>query len=168
MDLVADVLQNADANRLRVATSKLTGIASKMASKASAAEFQKVSVAQNNKHIRSADDMAFKKDQSRIPGGNIENVQSLPKSRDMQRKEAMQGLETVLATKMIEAMMPDDQSELYGDGTAGEIWRGFHIDTMGKAMASQKLFSGASHELTEKSPQSPGNGRNKPIVPFAG
>lgn len=168
MDLVADVLQQANANKVKVATAKLAGSASMMAAKLPPTHSQRPVAALNFKHVQTVVSAEFKKDQARIAGENSGGVPSPSKPLDTQKKEAMRGLEAVLATKMVEAMMPDDQSGLYGEGTAGEIWRGFHIDTMGKAMASQGLFSSSANAVTGNSGGSRGTGRNKLIVPFAG
>jgi hypothetical protein len=168
MDLVADVLQQADVKKLKLATRKLVGTEDRAIAKGPTTDFQAVSAVHNRKNAQSVARLEFKKDQSRVPVNGQDGPAPAAPSREAQKNEAMRGLETVLATKMVEAMMPKDQSELYGEGTAGEIWRGFHIDTMGKALASQRLFSTSGNEVVNATEDADGKGRPKPIVPFAG
>lgn len=168
MDLVADVLQQANAKKLKLATLKLTGAESKTATKGASAEFGRATAALKPKFAPSVAKLDFTKDQSRVPGYASSDAEVSPPTREAQKAAAMRGLETVLATKMVEAMMPKDQDELYGEGTAGEIWRGFHIETMGKALASQRLFSTSAQETAGASADTGNLRRSKMIVPYAG
>lgn len=168
MDLVADVLQQADVNKLKRATLKLVGTEKKTIAKGPSVEFLRVSAAHKPKDTQAVAKHEFKKDQSRVPGYKLDSVEPSPSSRETQKAEAMRGLETILATKMVEAMMPKDQGELYGEGTAGEIWRGFHIETMGKALASQRLLSNSPNEIGNAGENTIRNVRTKKIMPFAG
>lgn len=168
MDLVGDVLKQADSAKLKVATEYLKGLS----------QDRKIAVAEKNfrKEIRPAalnrDELhgvrSSAKNQSRLSGSGAAVDLAADTSGKRRTKEAMRGLETVLATKMVESMMPKDQSRIYGDGTAGEIWRGMHIEIMGKALASQGLFS-TSDDKPAGSDLSPLRIKNtKMIVPFAG
>ncbi len=168
MDLIADVLQQADVKKLRLATVKLLGSKVKLAAKMPSSDFRTLSATHDSKLLETVAKVEFKKDPSRLPGSGLESAGSLPPSREDQRKEAMRGLETVLATKMVEAMMPKDQNELYGEGTAGEIWRGFHIDSLGKALAGRQLLSTSADDVRNAGEDAGGNMRSKMIVPFAG
>jgi peptidoglycan hydrolase FlgJ len=168
MDLIADVIMQADAAKLKAATRSLEKLSRVRINSTTEATFQLANGApkSNVSALKSA--AMFGKDQSRVSGFGGEDSRPTAKSRDASRKEAMRDLETVLATKMVEGMMPKDQSRLYGEGTAGEIWRGLHIDAMGKALASQGLFSTSKNgtELVEEA-KSPAK-KVKLIVPFAG
>jgi hypothetical protein len=66
---------------------------------------------------------------------------------------AMQGLEGALMTNVLENMMPQSNSDLYGDSTSGEVWRGFQIEQFANAMASRGILNlGIENPL----PQFPG------------
>jgi hypothetical protein len=168
MDLVADVLQQANVKKLKLATLKLTGTESKTETKSVSTEFRRATAAHKLKYSQSVAKLEFAKDQSRVPGYESSSAEIPPPTRDAQKAAAMRGLETVLATKMVEAMMPKDQDELYGEGTAGEIWRGFHIETMGMALSSQGLFSSSKHEAAKISGDTVKRLQAKMIVPYAG
>jgi hypothetical protein len=168
MDLVADVLQQANAKKLKLATLKLTGAGGKTATKGASAEFEGATGALKPKFAQNVAKLEHTKDQSRVPGYASNDTELSPPTRETQKAAAMRGLETVLATKMVEAMMPKDQDELYGEGTAGEIWRGFHIETMGKALASQRLFSTSVQETAGSSADTGTLRRTKMIAPYAG
>jgi hypothetical protein len=166
MDLVADVLRQADVTKLKLATSKLIGLKDFIPGKINNSEFRKISNHYANKDLSSVVAADFAKDQSRVPGNGSKISNTKPEN--ISKKAAMRGLEDVLATKMVEAMMPKDQVKLYGDGTAGEIWRGFHIETMGKALASQGLFATAADRGGQTGLDTEKKLRTKMIVPFAG
>jgi peptidoglycan hydrolase FlgJ len=147
MDIIAQVMGNAEPLKLKVATRMLQAMSSKNAAPADVSQFQLADSETETKKVMSA------------PPGD---------AGKKARQEAMRGLETVLATKMVEAMMPKDQSRLYGEGTAGEIWRGLHIDAMGKALASRGLFSTSREPLAAVVQRPPNASGTKLIVPFAG
>jgi peptidoglycan hydrolase FlgJ len=149
LDLVADVLQQADVSNLKQATLKLNG-----AAKPTFAE-----IAQNS--APAIEGKAFlRKDQARLTVS--ENDPKLAKILEGKHK-VMRGLEAMLATKMVEAMMPRGQDELYGEGTAGEVWRGFHIEAMGQAIADQNMLNISKRPQNEEQ-----RSQAKTIKPFAG
>jgi peptidoglycan hydrolase FlgJ len=168
MDLIADVLNNADAAKLKLATLRLTQTQTKIASGETGREFQRRLNADRAKLFLVQPGLPLRKDQSRLQLSADREIGTKESSRSAANEQAMQGLEAVLATKMIESMMPKDQESIYGKGTSGEVWRGFHIEQMGKAIASQKLFGSSSEAIvsTELSPSR--HGGRKQIVPFAG
>lgn len=168
MDLIADVLQQADITKVKLATLKLVGSQEKRIAKGHSADFQTIGAAHKPKDTQAVAKLEFRKDQSRVPGYQLDGEIPSTSSRENKKAEAMRGLETILATKMVEAMMPKDQGDLYGEGTAGEIWRGFHVETMGKALASQGLLSSTATEVGKSSEGTFKNRRTKSIVPFAG
>lgn len=168
MDLIGDVLKQADSAKLKVATEYLKDLSRNrkiaVAEKSFRKEIRPAALNGNELHgVRSS-----AKNQSRLSGSEAAVDVAADTSGKRRTKEAMRGLETVLATKMVESMMPKDQSRIYGDGTAGEIWRGMHIEIMGKALASQGLFSTSDDKQGEPG-LSPRHSKNtKMIVPFAG
>ncbi len=168
MDLIADVMMHADAAKLKTATQSLEKLSRAKLKPKTEEVFQTVNDAPKSSVSALRNESAFAKDQSRVHGIDGDDALLTGKTRDASRKEAMRGLETVLATKMVEGMMPKDQSRLYGEGTAGEIWRGLHIDAMGKALASQGLFSTSKNDTMTVDDVTPPTKKTKLIVPFAG
>ena len=167
MDLVGDVLKQADAAKLSIATRKLEQFSRTKKVVVSEKEFR---VAMEPRKLKGMELQGLKvsgKDQSRVPSTDSESevaIETSGKRTDV----AMRGLETVLATKMVESMMPKDQSRIYGDGAAGEIWRGMHIEVMGKALASQGLFSTSKDVQDDGKILDLGPKKIKSVVPFAG
>jgi peptidoglycan hydrolase FlgJ len=167
MDLIADVLQQADVTKRKLATLKLTATSKLRSAENTEVDFQKATLRVDDKRARNIAAVEFKKDQARVPGYETTVTGAESSSHGDPKKQAMRALETVLATKMIEGMMPKDQDELYGEGTAGDVWRGFHIDAMGKALADKRLFATSGSENNEND-RAQKFGRTKTIVPFAG
>ena len=168
MDLITDALMHADVAKLKVATRKIAGLAHKSSGELKGTSFQKVSETKKHANVFIAAAATIEKDHSRVPSFGDDQVASDSEPRVAAKKAAMRKLETVLATKMVEGMMPKDQSKLYGAGTAGEIWRGLHIEAMGKALASQGLFATSKNEVDGLDQRSVIPQRTKTIVPFAG
>jgi hypothetical protein len=80
-------------------------------------------------------------------------------------REAMSNLETVLATKLVESMIPKDQERLYGGGSAGRIWQGLHVELMGKSLGESGVMNIMKEEpgaLADSVPK----GKWPGIVPF--
>jgi peptidoglycan hydrolase FlgJ len=148
MDIIADVMMHADPGKMKIASRVLEDLSVRRPAMPSEAQFRRViSNASRNVELSS-----------------VEN----PYGGKTAYNNAVRGLETVLATKVVEAMMPKDQSRLYGEGTAGEIWRGFHIEVMGQALVGQGVFSNLEHADKVLPPTSPQTRRTAAIVPFAG
>jgi hypothetical protein len=134
MDFVADVMKNADAARVAIASRQLQNFArDRVGIKTLDRSHKTVDPAENS-------NPTFKR-QFTVAVGEEQVGLANVKSRTPPRDEVMRNLETLLATKVVEAMLPKDQSRLYGEGTSGEIWRGLHIETMGKALASKGMFA---------------------------
>ncbi len=153
MDLIADVMSNISLSEAKVASRRLEHLSRREGPSGFAEQIRTSRKAVNETLVKAGD--------GQIPSRSVvENKNEL-------KQRAMLELETVLATKVVEAMMPKDQSRIYGDGTAGETWRGMHIEVMGKALATQGLFSTSRNDSA-----SPANSseNEKPIriVPFAG
>jgi peptidoglycan hydrolase FlgJ len=168
MDLIADVMQQADILKLKTATLKLKGFADRKLATAPGEAFKKVNSMKSPSVIEHAKSAIMTKDQSRLSGTENTDLALKTQKLHTSKKAAMRGLEAVLATKMVESMMPKDQSDVYGKGTAGEIWRGFHIDQMGKALASKGLFGPPEAVVTANDGRFLQPSRAKAIVPFAG
>ena len=167
MDIVADVLNQANPAKLKIASQQIERLA----------QGKKVLIPRDQFRLptkfagleeASSNQVRFKKDQSRVPGEGDSAIDLKSATKQDAKKAAMRALETVLATKMVEGMMPKDQSRLYGEGTAGEIWRGLHIEAMGKALASQGLFATSNDDPNSIEQKDEMPGKAKSIVPFAG
>jgi peptidoglycan hydrolase FlgJ len=143
MDLIADVMKRADPLQQRAAIAKLEEVAASRVTSHDVPAFKQV---------------VKEKDQSRLQSEVITAQAKAPSAR----QAAMKKLEAVLATKFVEAMLPKDQSSLYGEGTSGEVWRGLHIEAMGKALADGGLLDSPTVS------QAPAQGLRKAITPFAG
>jgi peptidoglycan hydrolase FlgJ len=167
MDIVADVLKQANPAKLKIASQFIEGLAHGKKIQIPRDQFRLptksagLEVAQSNL-------VKLKKDQSRVQVDGDGAIDLKSATKLDAKKAAMRALETVLATKMVEGMMPKDQSRLYGEGTAGEIWRGLHIEAMGKALASQGLFETTKDDANRIDQRDEMPGKTKSIVPFAG
>jgi peptidoglycan hydrolase FlgJ len=148
MDIVADVLRKADPAELQAATLRLGRKGDATVKGTQSARAQTDASFSRSVHLA--------KDQARLSGHVVKQADT-----------GMRGLENVLASKMVEAMLPEDQKSIYGDGTAGEVWRGFQIEMMGKALASQGLLSLASRTSAAHGHDLPNSSQFK-IRPFAG
>jgi peptidoglycan hydrolase FlgJ len=95
-DLVGDVVNSADKNRMSAATEKLGGA--------------EALVASNN-----------------LGMGDAANV----KNSDKQNQQ----FEAMILRSFVEEMMPKATPSLYGEGTAGEIWRSMQSDYMSQEIA---------------------------------
>jgi peptidoglycan hydrolase FlgJ len=146
MDIIADVMQQADPVQARAGLQRLQKHQSVNPARVQAAQLRAT---------------PFHQDQSRL---------TAPKQDDraLAERAVMQKLETVLATKMVEAMLPKDQSRLYGEGTAGEVWRGFHIEAMGKAIAEEDLLSTSLKPAVQAENPGQNPSRRSTITPFSG
>lgn len=49
--------------------------------------------------------------------------------------EHLRKFETMVLQNFVKSMMPTESEELYGKGTAGEMWRGMMADQLGEALA---------------------------------
>lgn len=50
-------------------------------------------------------------------------------------KEAGQQFEAMYLRQMLEECMPKDSESLFGDGTAGTVWRGMMVDTLATTLS---------------------------------
>jgi hypothetical protein len=67
------------------------------------------------------------------------------------RQKTMQSFEKMLMTQVVDQMLPKPgEHALYGDGTAGEVWRGFQAEQLADAVADRGILK---LEPAEEQPQ---------------
>jgi hypothetical protein len=143
MDIIADVMAKADPAARQAALLRLEKLSRTKTASVDQATFTPVMAG---------------KDQSRLDG------QPTATKPEAAQKDVMRKLDAVLATKLVESMMPRDQSSLYGEGTSGEVWWGLHMEVLGKALADDGILNTSSD-----APQAlPALGLRKAITPFSG
>ncbi|MBG1233171.1 hypothetical protein [Aestuariivirga litoralis] len=105
--------------------------------------------------------------------GTADHTVQAPQAK--RKADAMVALEGALMTKMVDSMMPKDENSVYGNGIAGETWRSFAVDQMGKTMAKGDLLNFNRKEASATPSQAVnlfGQGFGAPnemkITPFAG
>jgi hypothetical protein len=97
---------------------------------------------------------------------------------DDKTRKAYQALESNLMANALQSMMPEGEGSLYGEGTAGDVWRGMMVDQMALAASQDNLFgllpqtfrvtpTGAAEGETSSAVFNLLPGRRK-ITPFAG
>lgn len=143
MDIIADVMAKADPAARQAALARLEKLSRIKSAAVDNALFNPI---------------VHGKDQSRLDG------QPSPSAPVATQKHVMRKLEAVLATKLVESMMPKDQSSLYGEGTSGEVWRGLHMEVLGQALADDGILNTSTDAPQRPSAQS----LRKAITPFSG
>lgn len=124
-DLVLDVAKAADPQKLKVAAAKLQSIA-------------------NDTYANGGD---FGRALDRFPGaGAVAGYgSSIAAQRvGMHSRTAVAGnalspnqqFEALILQQFIETMMPDDAEQVFGKGTAGEIWKSMMAEQIGKQVVS--------------------------------
>ena len=126
-DIVLDVARAADPTRYQVAADRLA----KMSSTAPAEPFSET-----------LDSLASDTRSTSIPAPSrpISHTDSSAAAR-----KAYQGFETMTLQTFIEAAMPEDDSAVYGSGTAGSVWKSM----LSEQIANQMAKSGGVGIATE-------------------
>ena len=116
-DIVLDVARAADPTRYQVAADRLA----KMSSTAPAEPFSET-----------LDSLASDTRSTSIPAPSrpISHTDSAAAA-----KKAYQGFETMTLQTFIEAAMPEDDSAVYGSGTAGSVWKSMLSEQIANQMA---------------------------------
>jgi Rod binding domain-containing protein len=119
-DLVLDVVRAADPAQVQEAQAKL---------KSNRAAFEATSLAEAGAGFQAAvgilnrDSAATNASQAvSAAGGKV-----VP--------EHLRKFESMVLQNFVKSMLPTDSEEMYGKGTAGEIWRGMMADQLGEALA---------------------------------
>ena len=77
---------------------------------------------------------------SEATGTNFEPLAARPVGARVQAgsgnvPEAHRAFEAMVLQSFIKSMLPDEAENLYGSGTAGDIWKGMMAEQLGKALA---------------------------------
>ncbi|MCY0149946.1 rod-binding protein [Hoeflea sp. G2-23] len=67
-----------------------------------------------------------------------------------QIKETYQRFEAMILQNFIGAMLPQDAEEMYGKGTAGEVWKGMMAEQLGAALAKGGGIGIAARMLADR------------------
>jgi hypothetical protein len=118
-DLVLDVLQAADPVAQRTAAAKLDAM------KSSNADFAATMEAEFNKAAGAAEV------QSAVPNAPVKIIKA-PASGEVYRK-----FEAFILQSFVDTMLPKD-SEVFGKGTAGSVWKSMLAEQLGNQLAQGK------------------------------
>jgi hypothetical protein len=90
----------------------------------------------------------------------------------------MVALEGTLMTKFVDEMLPKSSHALYGEGLAGDTWRGFEVDQLGSALAKSDPLNfspvpttirlsanGSMNNLFGNTTE--GQSTSRPVLPFS-
>ena len=119
-DLVLDVVRAADPTQVQEAQAKL---------KSNRASFEATSLAEAGAGFQAAvgilnrDSVAS---QAAANGVQAVGAKAVP--------EHLRKFETMVLQNFVKSMMPTESEEIYGKGTAGEMWRGMMADQLGEAL----------------------------------
>jgi flagellar protein FlgJ len=149
-DIILEVLKAADPLRAQAATQRLAALGA--ASADAADDFTKVLDATEQSPVGGLRD--------RLPGV------SLDAANDQKAARVQVEFEASILKTFVDAILPKDETNVYGQGTAGDIWKSMLADQIAKQIAksgafgiSTRLF--ATHPLpghdhpTASSPASP-------------
>jgi flagellar protein FlgJ len=137
-DLVLDVVRAADPTQVQEAQAKL---------KSNRAAFEATSLAEAGAGFQAAvgilnRDTAAANGTSATTGVSAVDAKAVP--------EHLRKFESMVLQNFVKSMMPAESEELYGKGTAGEMWRGMMADQLGEALAKGGGI-GIAESLAKKS-----------------
>ena len=119
-DLVLDVVRAADPTQVQEAQAKL---------KSNRASFEATSLAEAGAGFQAAVGIL---NRDTVAAKAAEGVGAVGGKA---APEHLRKFETMVLQNFVKSMMPADSEEVYGKGTAGEIWRGMMADQLGEALA---------------------------------
>lgn len=120
-DLVLDVVRAADPTLVQEAQAKL---------KSNKAAFEATSLAEAGAGFQAAVGILNRDSASAhasSAGVSAVSGKAVP--------EHMRKFETMVLQNFVKSMMPAESEEIYGKGTAGEMWRGMMADQLGEALS---------------------------------
>lgn len=134
-DLVLDVVRAADPAQVEEAQARL---------KANRAAFQATSLAENGNGF--ANTVAILKQDSPTNSlGDINNRAEAKKIPESYRK-----FEAMVLQNFVKSMLPKESEEIYGKGTAGDMWKSMMAEQIGNVMAQGDGVGIAEHMVTDR------------------
>ena len=133
-DLVLDVVRAADPTQVQEAQAKL---------KSNRAAFEATSLAEAGAGFQAAVGV-LNRDSAGAHAQGVSAVggKAVP--------EHLRKFETMVLQNFVKSMMPTESEEIYGKGTAGEMWRGMMADQLGEVL-SKGGGIGIAESLAKKS-----------------
>ena len=136
-DLVLDVVRAADPTQVQEAQAKL---------KSNRASFEATSLAEAGAGFQAAVGTILNRDSASASASS--NAVSAVGSKGV--PEHLRKFETMVLQNFVKSMMPSESEQIYGEGTAGEMWRGMMADQLGDAL-SKGGGIGIAESLAKKS-----------------
>lgn len=118
-DIVLDVARAADPSKAAAVTEALSQLS---VAKAAGVAFSRVIQAKN------VSDAELRSVAAKMSGGTST---AAPAPRDA-RSKAYKGVEELVLQKLVETMLPKEDSGVFGSGTAGDIWRSMLAEQLAK------------------------------------
>ena len=119
-DLVLDVVRAADPASVQEAQAKL---------KSNRASFEATSLAEAGNGFNSAVGILNRDSAARASGSEGVSDKAIP--------ETYRKFEAMVLQNFVKSMLPAESEEIYGKGTAGEMWRSMMADEMGKVISKR-------------------------------
>ncbi|WP_438750162.1 rod-binding protein [Pararhizobium sp. O133] len=142
-DLVLDVVRAADPAEVQEAQARL---------KANRAAFQATSLAENGNGF--ANTVAVLQNSPTNSLGDINNRAEAKKIPETYRK-----FEAMVLQNFVKSMLPAESEEVYGKGTAGDIWKSMMAEQIGNTMAKGDGIGIAKSMVTDRIVGSDGTDR---------
>jgi peptidoglycan hydrolase FlgJ len=120
-DLVLDVVRAADPAQVQEAQAKL---------KSNRASFEATSLAEAGAGFQAAVGSILNRDSAGATASS--NAVSAVGAKAV--PEHLRKFETMVLQNFVKSMMPTESEQVYGEGTAGEMWRGMMADQLGEAL----------------------------------
>ncbi|UDF30815.1 UNVERIFIED_ORG: rod-binding protein [Roseateles sp. XES5] len=120
-DLVLDVVRAADPSQVQEAQAKL---------KSNRAAFEANSLAEAGAGFQAA--VSILNRDTATTGAADSGVKAVGAKAI---PEHLRKFETMVLQNFVKSMMPTENEDIYGKGTAGEMWRGMMADQLGEALA---------------------------------
>lgn len=148
-DLVLDVVRAADPTQVQEAQAKL---------KSNRASFEATSLAEAGAGFQAAVGTILNRDSAGATASSngvsaVGGKAAVP--------EHLRKFETMVLQNFVKSMMPTESEQVYGEGTAGEMWRGMMADQLGEALGKGGGI-GIAEALAKKSGISGGAKDNDP------
>lgn len=120
-DLVLDVVRAADPTQVQEAQAKL---------KSNRASFEATSLAEAGAGFQAAVGSILNRDSA----GATQAASGISATGKAAVPEHLRKFETMVLQNFVKSMMPTESEQIYGEGTAGEMWRGMMADQLGEAI----------------------------------